>query len=70
MKKVNLLLAAVVAASMTMPAQAGDVFFNGYLRSGVSAKNITTDDPQVAKLGRAGYENNTYILTQVSSTSP
>ena len=60
MKKVNLLLAAVVAASMTMPAQAGDVFFNGYLRSGVSAKNITTDDPQVAKLGRAGYENNTY----------
>ena len=60
MKKVNLLLAAVVAASMNMPAQAGDVFFNGYLRSGVSAKNITTDDGQVAKLGRAGYENNTY----------
>ena len=60
MKKVNLLLAAVVAASMNMPAQAGDVFFNGYLRSGVSAKNITTDDGNVAKLGRAGYENNTY----------
>ena len=60
MKKVNLLLAAVVAASMNMPAQAGDVFFNGYLRSGVSAKNITTDDGQVSKLGRAGYENNTY----------
>ena len=60
MKKVNLLLAAVVAASMTMPAQAGDVFFNGYLRSGVSAKNITSDDGQVNKLGRAGYENNTY----------
>ena len=60
MKKVNLLLAAVVAASMNTPAQAGDVFFNGYLRSGVSAKNITTDDGQVAKLGRAGYENNTY----------
>ena len=60
MKKVNLLLAAVVAASMNMPAQAGDVFFNGFLRSGVSAKNITTDDGNVAKLGRAGYENNTY----------
>ena len=29
MKKVILLLAAVVAASMNMPAQAGDVFFNG-----------------------------------------
>ena len=60
MKKVNLLLAAVVAASMNMPAQAGDVFFNGYLRSGVSTKNITTDDPHVAKIGRSGYENNTY----------
>ena len=61
MKKVNLLLAAVVAASsMSMPAQAADVFFNGYLRSGVSTNNITADDPQVGKVGRVGVENNTY----------
>ena len=61
MKKVNLLAAAVVAASLMAPAaNAANVNFGGFLRTGVQSKNIQNDDGEKAKLGRLGYEPGTY----------
>lgn len=60
MKKVNLLAAAVVAASLMAPAaNAANVNFGGFLRTGVQSKNIQNDDGEKAKLGRLGYEPGT-----------
>ena len=59
MKKVNLLLAAVVAASVSAPALAEytpNAHFYGFARAGVSSQHYNVDDPEKARLGRLGYE--------------
>ena len=64
MKKVNLLLAAVVAASVIAPAAQAytpNVQMSGYLRSGVSnAGSGKQAKYNVNKIGRLGNENDTY----------
>ena len=64
MKKVNLLLAAVVAASVVAPAAQAytpNVQMSGYLRSGVSnAGSGKQAKYNVNKIGRLGNENDTY----------
>ena len=58
MKKINLLAAAVVAASLMAPAaNAVDASFNGYFRSGVFSKHFTKN---VGDVGRLGNENDSY----------
>ena len=69
MKKVNLLAAAIVAASLIAPAaNAANVNFGGYLRSGVMHGNggqMTKFN--VNKVGRLGNENDTYGEVALSS---
>ena len=66
MKKVNLLLAAVVAASVSAPALADytpNAYFNGYLRSGVGFdKNghFNGNDNVAHSVGRLGSESTLY----------
>ena len=63
MKKVNLLLAAVVAASVIAPAAQAytpNVQMFGYVRSGVASKHTPKDDAWVHRFGRLGYEQDTY----------
>ncbi len=66
MKKVNLLLAAVVAASVSAPALADytpNAYFNGYMRAGVGVdKNgkFNGNDGIAQKVGRLGNESNLY----------
>ena len=66
MKKVNLLLAAVVAASVSAPALADytpNAYFNGYMRAGVGVdKNgkFNGNDGLAHKVGRLGNESNLY----------
>ena len=66
MKKVNLLLAAVVAASVSAPALADytpNAYFNGYMRAGVGIdKNgkFNGNDGLAHKVGRLGNESNLY----------
>ena len=66
MKKVNLLLAAVVAASVSAPAFADytpNAYFNGYMRAGVGVdKNgkFNGNDGLAHKVGRLGNESNLY----------
>ena len=66
MKKVNLLLAAVVAASVSAPALADytpNAYFNGYMRAGVGFdKNGKTNNTfqGCRKVGRLGYEDDMY----------
>ena len=63
MKKVNLLLAAVVAASVSAPALAEytpNAHFYGFARAGVSSQHYNVDDPEKARLGRLGYESDIY----------
>ena len=63
MKKVNLLLAAVVAASVVAPAAQAytpNVQMFGYVRSGVASKHTPKDDAWVHRFGRLGYEQDTY----------
>ena len=65
MKKVNLLAAAVLAAALSMPAQADftpNANFNGYLRSGVMHGNSAFGSKtEVGRLGRLGNENDTFM---------
>ena len=62
MKKVNLLLAAVVAASVSAPALAEytpNAHFFGYFRAGIGFdKNGSANSYQVGEVGRLGNENN------------
>ena len=62
MKKVNLLLAAVVAASVSAPAFAEytpNAHFFGYFRAGIGFdKNGSANSYQVGEVGRLGNENN------------
>ena len=63
MKKVNLLAAAVLAATFAMPAQANytpNAYFGGYFRSGVMSKHVNKTDDLVHRVGRLGAENDTY----------
>ena len=64
MKKVNLLAAAVLAAALSMPAQANytpNAYFGGYFRSGVMHSNSGRSPKfNVNKVGRLGNENDTY----------
>ena len=64
MKKVNLLLAAVVAASVSAPAFADytpNATFFGYMRAGVGFdKDGKFNQYQTKKLGRLGNESTTY----------
>ncbi len=66
MKKVNLLLAAVVAASVSAPALADytpNAYFNGYMRAGVGFdKNGHTNgnDNVAHQVGRLGSESRLY----------
>ena len=58
MKKVNLLAAAVVAASLMAPvANAINADFNGYFRAGVFNKHFSKT---VGDVGRLGNENDTF----------
>ena len=71
MKKVNLLLAAVVAASVSAPALAEytpNVQMYGYFRSGVASKHTPKDDAWVHRFGRLGYEQDTYAEIGLGST--
>ena len=62
MKKVNLLLAAVVAASVSAPALAEytpNAHFFGYFRAGIGFdKNGSANSYEVGEVGRLGNENN------------
>ena len=64
MKKVNLLLAAVVAASVSAPAVADytpNAYFNGYMRAAAAFdKDGKFNSLQNNKLGRLGNESTTY----------
>ena len=66
MKKVNLLLAAVVAASVSAPALADytpNAYFNGYMRAGSGFDkngNLNGSDDTAHKVGRLGSESKIY----------
>ena len=70
MKKVNLLLAAVVAASVSAPAVADytpNVQFGGYFRSGVASEHTAKGNDHVHRFGRLGYEQDTYAEVTLSA---
>ena len=65
MKKISLIAAAMFAAVTSMPAAYADytpnIYFNGYLRSGVfHGKGGQMTKFNVNKVGRLGNENDTY----------